>query len=235
MLTAAGIRATAAWILETFFGDKIFADTVRSAKIRTVGEYTEIVAQRNEFIRSFHEQVCQVLETQKYALTNFQVWNKYGFDGIIAPVQALPQLPHGCVTITWLTQIQIYVEFWTHRGCTNFNSLAAATILYNVLDHPVGVVPVTRVDPAKDKLPEEWLTGPSLGSRILESGIYKSKIPVYNPEATKGMPVSIQVVGKKWEDEKVLAMMHVVDSALGKGRGFGPGSWDECVKVKALI
>jgi amidase len=47
------------------------------------------------------------------------------------------------------------------------------------------------------------------------------------------MPVSIQVVGRKWEDEKVLAMMNVVEEALGKDRGFGPGSWDESVKVKA--
>lgn len=46
------------------------------------------------------------------------------------------------------------------------------------------------------------------------------------------MPVGIQLVGKKWEDEKVLAMMHVVEEALGKDRGFGPGSWDESVKVE---
>lgn len=26
-----------------------------------------------------------------------QVWEKYGIDGIIAPVQAIPQLPHGYV------------------------------------------------------------------------------------------------------------------------------------------
>jgi Asp-tRNA(Asn)/Glu-tRNA(Gln) amidotransferase A subunit family amidase len=47
------------------------------------------------------------------------------------------------------------------------------------------------------------------------------------------MPVSIQVVGRKWEDEKVLAMMNVVEEALGNDRGFGPGNWDESVEVKA--
>jgi hypothetical protein len=30
-----------------------------------------------------------------------------------------------------------------------------------------------------------------------------------------------QVVGRKWEDEKVLAMMAVIDDVLGE-RGFGP-------------
>jgi hypothetical protein len=31
-----------------------------------------------------------------------------------------------------------------------------------------------------------------------------------------------QLVGRTWEDEKVLAMMGVLDDALGE-RGFGPG------------
>lgn len=71
------------------------------------------------------------------------------------------------------------------------------------------------------------MKGPGLGSRMLENGIYRGKSPLYNPEATKGMPVNVQVVGKTWEDEKVLAMMKVIDDALGKERGFGPGSWQE--------
>jgi hypothetical protein len=33
-----------------------------------------------------------------------------------------------------------------------------------------------------------------------------------------------QVVGQPWEVETVLAIMHIIDSALGP-RGFGPGSW----------
>jgi len=91
---------------------------------------------------------------------------------------------------------------------------------------PVGCLPVTRVDPTKDQLTSEWKTGPGLGSPLLENGIYRGKKPLYNPEAMEGMPVNIQLVGKKWEEEKVLAIMDVVDKALGKDRGFGPGAWD---------
>lgn len=36
------------------------------------------------------------------------------------------------------------------------------------------------------------------------------------------MPIRVQIVGKKWEDEKVIALTHIVDEALGAG-GFGPG------------
>jgi hypothetical protein len=111
--------------------------------------------------------------------------------------------------------------------------LAEATILYNVLDMPAGCLPVTRVDPAKDQLTDEWASGPGLGSRLIEAGIYRGKKPMYDPVAMQGMPVNIQVVGKKWEEEKVLAVMKVVDDALGRGRGFGPGAWDAYMSGKA--
>lgn len=32
------------------------------------------------------------------------------------------------------------------------------------------------------------------------------------------------MVGRHWEEEKVLAVMKIIDKALGP-RGFGPGSW----------
>src|SRR5258708_19564103 len=34
--------------------------------------------------------------------------------------------------------------------------LAAGTILYNIIDSTVGVIPVTRVDPEPDQLTDEW-------------------------------------------------------------------------------
>jgi hypothetical protein len=102
--------------------------------------------------------------------------------------------------------------------------LACATILYNIIDSPAGCIPVTRVDPKKDQVTEEWSTGPGLGSTLIEKELYRGKKPVYDPEAMKGIPVGVQVVGKKWEDEKVISMMHIVDKALGS-RGFGPRAW----------
>jgi hypothetical protein len=117
-------------------------------------------------------------------------------------------------------------------GCNNFSALAIATVLYNVLDMPAGCIPVTRVDPVKDVLTDDWTTGSGFGSPIFEGGIYHGKNSLYNPEATKGMPVNIQIIGRKWEDEKVLAIMKVVDDALGKERGFGPGAWDAYAEKK---
>jgi amidase len=55
--------------------------------------------------------------------------------------------------------------------------------------------------------------------------LFRGEKALYNPVETHGMPIAIQVVGQRWEDEKVLAMMKVVDKALGSDRGFGPGAW----------
>lgn len=91
---------------------------------------------------------------------------------------------------------------------------------------------MTHVDPSRDQLTSEWVDGPGLGSPIIEGMLYKGTKPFYDPVEMAGMPVGIQVVGRKWEDEKVLGMMRVIDSALGKNRGFGPWSWEDRRRTK---
>lgn len=54
-------------------------------------------------------------------------------------------------------------------------------------------------------------------------GTKKNRYALYDVEAMKGLPVGVQLVGRKWQEEKVVEMMKVVDQALGK-RGFGAGS-----------
>ncbi|KAG2351605.1 amidase signature domain-containing protein [Suillus spraguei] len=171
----------ACWIAKTFLGDSLFPRFFSLAQEKSVLEFTDFTDQWNK------------------------VWDKYGFDGIIAPVQSLPVIPHG--------------------GATYLSVLAAATITYNVIDSPVGTIPVTRVNPDTDNLSTDFVVGAFGRSKMFEGRMYLGKNPVYDPKAMEGIPVGVQLVGKKREDEKVLAMMHVVDAALGP-RGFGPGSWE---------
>lgn len=119
------------------------------------------------------------------------------------------------------------------RGCTQLPSLVFETTYYNVVDSPVGCIPITRVDVAKDQLTEEWTKGSYSGFVTMEKAIYQGGKKFYDPEAMHGMPVGVQIVGKRWEEEKVLAMMRVVEEALGVDRGFGPGAWDKSRKVAA--
>ncbi|KAJ7497706.1 amidase signature domain-containing protein, partial [Mycena latifolia] len=135
-----------------------------------------------------------------------EFWDKYELDGILTYVHASPQT--------------------LHDGSKMLSMMSATALTYNLVDSPCGVLPVTHIKADTDKLTEEWKEGPGHGSSMCESELYsKGKKPLYDPAAMDGMPIGIQIVGKLWEDEKVLAMMKVVDDALGKERGFSPGSW----------
>lgn len=139
-------------------------------------------------------------------------------DGIIAPIQATPAVPHGYVVLNISSlspELRVNI-----RAITTLSALAAGTILYNVIDSPVGILPVTRVDPIEDQITEDWLKGPGHGSKMFERGLYHEKNAPYNPEKMKGLPVGVQVVGRSFEEEKVVEMMKVIDRALGP-RDFG--------------
>lgn len=43
-----------------------------------------------------------------------------------------------------------------------------------------------------------------------------------DPEIYHGAPVGIQIVGKKFEEEKVLAIAHLVNQALQESEGSKP-------------
>ncbi|KAG8988139.1 hypothetical protein FRB93_004294 [Tulasnella sp. JGI-2019a] len=133
-----------------------------------------------------------------------QVWEAHGFDGLICPVNALPVIGHGTTK--------------------DLSVLGFATGVYNVVDHPVGIVPVTRVDKAKDTLSDTWRESGVKGSSLMYGKIYEQREPLYDATKMHGIPVAVQVVGRSWEDEKVIEMMKVVDAALGD-RDFGPGAW----------
>ncbi|WVQ77023.1 hypothetical protein IAR50_006702 [Cryptococcus sp. DSM 104548] len=125
-------------------------------------------------------------------------WDDNKFDILLTPVQAVPALKHN------------QTEY--------LSPLSIATILFNVVDSTVGVLPVTRVDKDLDVLPTNWLEG-STGSSSLEHRTYIGKPgevePGYVPEKMHGLPVGVQVVGKAWEEEKVLKVMKLIEGLVG--------------------
>ena len=176
-------------MIRNFVGDSLFASFLAKSHHKSVHEYYNYVADKLAFEKQTRASLWSAAEPR--------------LDAVLAPVQAIPALPHG--------------------GCDRLAPIACATLMYNVVDSPVGVVPVTRVDAAQDQLSDAWRAAPGNGSKILESELYGPK-GAYNVQAMEGLPVGIQVVGQPWEEEKVLAIMRVIDAALGP-RGFGPGSW----------
>jgi hypothetical protein len=112
--------------------------------------------------------------------------------------------------------------------------LVNSTVLYNIVDSPVGHIPVTRVDPKLDALTEEWTVrgeGKGQGSSQVEARLYGNR-GLYDAEAMAGLPVGVQISGKSWEEEKVIEMMKVVDRALGE-RGFGPGAYHKWMENRS--
>lgn len=109
------------------------------------------------------------------------VWNKYNFDAIIAPGMVAPALPHGATT--------------------RLSPIANGTFYYNIIDSPVGAIPVTRVT-TEDIITEEWKSGsflpkqdgrPVMGSHILNEGVYgrNGNGGIYDPVKMKGLPVGM--------------------------------------------
>lgn len=78
---------------------------------------------------------------------------------------------------------------------------------FNLLDSASVVVPVNKVDKTLDPIDPNYV--PLNDS---DEKVYKT----YKPELFDGMPVCVQVVGKKFEDEKILAAAAVVDYATNK-------------------
>jgi Asp-tRNA(Asn)/Glu-tRNA(Gln) amidotransferase A subunit family amidase len=107
------------------------------------------------------------------------------YDFILCPGNATPALPHNAM----------------HDAVSS----CGYTFLWNLLDYSAGIVPVTKVDKDKDSLPESFR--PKNG---VEKGAYKH----YDAVAMQGLPVAVQVVGRRLSEERTLAYMKVVEDCL---------------------
>ncbi|KAF3907565.1 Acetamidase [Arthrobotrys entomopaga] len=83
------------------------------------------------------------------------------------------------------------------------------TFMFNLLDYTAGVLPVTKVDPVKDQLPA------SFDMKKL-NGIARGAYVHYDATKMAGLPVGVQIVGRRLEEEKVLGVMSRVEDLLEK-------------------
>jgi len=75
----------------------------------------------------------------------------------------------------------------------------------NILDYTSVVIPVTKVDAAIDK-PEADYT--PLGD--IDKVIHDE----YDPNISRGTPVGFQVVGRRFQEEKMIAIAELFEKAL---------------------
>ncbi|RKU48471.1 hypothetical protein DL546_003751 [Coniochaeta pulveracea] len=132
-----------------------------------------------------------VAKREAYRAKWFDWWNEADLDVLIAPPNATPAVPHD--------------------GMRDAVSSCNYTFLFNLLDYTAGVLPVTHVDRKLDGLPA------TLNIKKL-NGVARGAYNLYDADKMHGLPVGVQVVGRRLEEEKVLSVMKRVEDALGDGR-----------------
>ena len=74
------------------------------------------------------------------------------------------------------------------------------TSQWNILDYPALVFPVTKVDLGVDRVDSDY--NPMNGKDEYNHELWQS-----GPEKYEGAPISLQLVGRRYEDEKVRALI----------------------------
>jgi len=128
-----------------------------------------------------------VVQRERYRLDFLQTWIEHGIDILLTVPNATPAVPHG--------------------GLGKSFASCGYTFLFNIVDYPAGVIPVTMVDPAVDSLPSGFHP-----RNHIEKGAYAN----YDVEKMGGLPVGVQIVGRRLEEEWTLKGMELVEECLHK-------------------
>ncbi|KAK4504512.1 hypothetical protein PRZ48_005428 [Zasmidium cellare] len=142
--------------------------------------------------KSAYENWQWTVKRELYRAKFFEWWNSFGsfgdgLDFILTPPNATPAVPH--------------------NGMKDAAASCGYTFLFNLLDYTCGIVPVTHVDPSKDML------SPSVKINKM-NGVARGAYKHYDAIKMAGLPVAVQVVGRRLEEEKVLACMKRLEDAL---------------------
>jgi fatty acid amide hydrolase len=109
-----------------------------------------------------------------------------GIDLILCPVHATAALPHGF--------------------SKDFALAGSPSMIWNVVQFPAGVVPVSRVRSSEAKRAKP---GDRLEKKAAEVDMQ-----------SVGLPVGVQVVARPWEEDRVLAAMLAIEEIASRGRDF---------------
>ncbi|KIJ15384.1 hypothetical protein PAXINDRAFT_11929 [Paxillus involutus ATCC 200175] len=147
------------------------------------------------------EERALVVAREEYRARWHEAWEAEGLDFVLTVPHPLPAIPTGTAEKVTLTS-------------------CGYMMIFNILDYVAGVLPVSFVDKESDSLPKDFMKSEEY-KRM--GAIGKGAYSVYDAEAMHGLPVGVQVVGRRFEEERVLQAMKVVEDALEEcGRKFTP-------------
>ena len=119
---------------------------------------------------------------------------RQGIDILICPPAATPAMTHGA-------------SFY-------LTSIASATMLFNLLGFPAGVVAATQVRPEE--------SGKRAPSTDL---VHKTAADV--DKNSEGLPLGVQVVGKQWQDGLVMRVMKSLEDHFKQQDDYPVWPWRE--------
>ncbi|KAF8841095.1 amidase signature enzyme [Paxillus ammoniavirescens] len=147
------------------------------------------------------EERALVVAREEYRARWHEAWEAEGLDFVLTVPHPLPAIPAGTA------------EKVTLISCSY-------TMIFNILDYVAGVLPVSLVNKESDSLPKDFMKSEEY-KRM--GAIGKGAYSVYDADAMDGLPVGVQVVGRRYEEERVLQAMKVVEDALEEcDRKFTP-------------
>ncbi|KAG6860721.1 hypothetical protein C0995_008164 [Termitomyces sp. Mi166 len=126
-----------------------------------------------------------VAKREDYRRRWFEMLQEQKIDFVLTVPHSMPALPHNGMK----------------DGVKSFGY----TLLFNLLDYTAGVLPVTHVNALQDELPRTFRP-----RNNIEKSVYK----MYDAKAMDGLPVGVQVIGKRLEEEKVLCGMNIIEYCL---------------------
>lgn len=171
-----------------------------------------------ELVRAFHPKSVYrmrelVVELDKLKQHWHEMWLDQGIDLVITAPCSVPGLPAGGTTKAGLATASYTFLFNIVRilhlspSCVSVHDPC-----FLQLDLPAGIVPVTTVSSKLDALPSSFKLsdlGPSA------QGPYS----MYDADKMQGLPVGVQIVGRRLTEEHVLAGMREVKEAVAAWDG----------------
>ncbi len=155
--------------------------------LRSVGQERAGWLLSNLGEKPIHELWRLTKAARDYRLALLSAMERAEVDVLLCPPHATPALPH-----TKSAQFQLAGSF---------------SMLFNLLQFPAGVVPVTTVSP--DEAQRQISTPFSKGDRF-------DRLAAEVDGASAGLPVGVQVAGRPFCDEEVLAAMLSLEGALAE-------------------
>lgn len=196
------IRKFVALLTRKLTGDHMYASLIEKLHRKTSSEERELVVARDEYRGRW-----------------FDAWEAQGVDFVLSVPHALPAIPTGTAEKVTLISAAVGMICNVVRNGSMITR-RVSDMMHAQVDVVAGVLPVTFVNKDTDALPLDFRKSETYKQMgIVSKGAYS----VYDADAMHGLPVGVQVIGRRFEEERVLQAMKAVEHALAEsGRKFVP-------------